>query len=74
MSDCLRLFLAILVIGVLVIIFIVSFILYKKTPVPKGCEEIEKPSETKCRGCNEKECQFNLYYNKSKDDENKKED
>ena len=41
---------AISVIIALLIIFIVSFILYRRTPVPKGCEEL-KISEEKCSAC-----------------------
>lgn len=70
MSDTLRWILAILVIVILVIIFVVTFVLYKKTPVPKGCEEITRPSEEKCHGCRETECHFNLYYNDIKETDN----
>ena len=48
----------ILAIGILLallVVFIVSFVLYKRTPVPKGCEDI-KISEEKCSACNNKDC------------------
>ncbi len=63
MPTYLRWILAIGIMVLLLVIFIVSFILYKKTPVPKGCEELAKPSEEKCHGCKETGCHFNLYYN-----------
>ena len=49
--------LAVSIIVALLIIFIVSFVLYKKTPVPKGCEDI-KMSEEKCSSCGHSECSF----------------
>lgn len=55
----------------LLVIFITSFLLYKKTPPPKGCEDIS-PNEGKCHGCKEVGCHFNLYYNSK--EENKDED
>ena len=36
-------------------VFVVSFILYKKTPVPKGCENI-LINEENCAACQNKEC------------------
>lgn len=63
MPDWARWLLAIGLLLVLVAVFIISFILYRKTPVPKGCENLEKPSEAKCHGCNITGCHFNLYYN-----------
>ena len=63
MPIWLRWILAVGILVVLVIIFVVSFVLYRKTPAPKGCEEFEKPSEAKCHGCKETGCHFNLYYN-----------
>ncbi len=63
MSTWVRWLLAISILVVLLIIFVVSFVLYRKTPVPKGCEEFEKPSEEKCHGCSQTGCHFNLYYN-----------
>ena len=47
--------LAISILVALLIIFIVSFLLYKKTPVPKGCENLEI-NEENCAACNNKEC------------------
>ncbi|MFA6829589.1 MAG: hypothetical protein WCR67_02650 [Bacilli bacterium] len=64
MSPVVNWIVAILVILFFLIVFIVSFILYKKTPPPKGCEGME-PSDEKCHGCEQEGCHFNLYYNKT---------
>lgn len=55
MSQTGYLILAISIIVALAIIFVVSFVLYKKTPVPKGCENI-KISEENCSACNNSSC------------------
>ncbi len=55
MSKTGSLILAISIILALLIIFIVSFILYKKTPVPKGCENL-LINEENCSACANKEC------------------
>ena len=55
MSKEVALILSITVLVALLIIFVVSFLLYKKTPVPKGCENLEI-SESNCAACNNKEC------------------
>ena len=57
MSKEVSLAIAISVLVFLLILFVVSFILYKKTPVPKGCENI-KINEENCSTCNNKECSF----------------
>ena len=49
------LILAISILVSLLAVFIVSFILYKRTPVPKGCENI-RISEENCSSCGHKEC------------------
>ena len=51
------LFLAIGILLTLLVVFIVSFVLYVKTPAPKGCEDL-KASEEKCASCSRSECQF----------------
>ena len=51
------LILGISILVVLLIVFIVTFVLYCKTPAPKGCENI-KISEENCSSCNHKECSF----------------
>ena len=55
MSQLGYLILAIAILVSLLTIFIVSFILYKKTPVPKGCENI-KIGEENCSSCGHTEC------------------
>ena len=55
MSKTASLILAISIILALLIIFIVSFVLYKKTPVPKGCENL-LINEENCAACANKEC------------------
>ena len=51
------LILAISILVGLLVIFIVSFVLYVKTPVPKGCENIKAGGEH-CSSCDHKECKF----------------
>ena len=48
----------IFVIVLLLVTFIVSFVLYIRTPVPKGCESYKKMSEENCSKCGHKECSF----------------
>ena len=55
MSQTGYLILAIAILVSLLTIFIVSFILYKRTPVPKGCENI-KINEENCSSCGHTEC------------------
>ena len=57
MSQTGYLILGISIIISLLIIFIVSFILYRRTPVPKGCENI-KISDENCASCSHSECKF----------------
>ena len=51
------LILAITILVALLAIFIVSFVLYMKTPVPKGCENIKAGGEH-CSSCSHSECKF----------------
>ena len=57
MSQTGYLVLAISILVALLAIFIVSFVLYVRTPVPKGCENI-KINDENCSSCNHKECKF----------------
>ena len=57
MSETEYLILAIVILVVLAVTFIVSFVIYQKTPRPKGCEDLE-PNEEKCASCNNKACSF----------------
>ena len=57
MSQIGYLILAISILVALLAIFIVSFVLYKRTPVPKGCEDL-KISEEHCATCGHSECSY----------------
>ena len=57
MSKEASLVIAIVVIIALVAIFFISFIAYRKTPMPKGCENL-KMSEEKCEACSNESCMF----------------
>ena len=63
MSQSVALILAISILVALLVIFVVSFILYKRTPTPKGCESI-KISEENCAACSNKNCTFKKEDNK----------
>lgn len=49
------LILAIVIIVALVIIFVVSFVLYMRTPAPKGCEKL-KIGPKNCEECDVEGC------------------
>jgi hypothetical protein len=49
------LILAIAIIVALVIIFVVSFVLYMRTPAPKGCEKL-KIGPKNCEECDVEGC------------------
>ena len=51
------LFAAIGIIVLVVAIFFVSYFLNKKTPVPKGCENL-RVSEENCMACGNTECKI----------------
>lgn len=57
MSQTGYLIMAICILLTLLAIFLVSFVLYVKTPVPKGCEDIKADAE-KCASCGHAECKF----------------
>ena len=57
MSQTGYLIIAISIIIALAMVFVVSFILYVKTPAPKGCEDI-KINQENCASCQHKECKF----------------
>ena len=65
MSQTGYLILAISILAVLLVTFIVSFVLYRRTPVPKGCENMVM-NEEKCSSCGHKECSF--YQEKNKEE------
>lgn len=64
MSQTGYLILAISILVALLATFIISFIIYKRTPVPAGCEDI-KISEENCGACQRKDC--SLRKNKEED-------
>ena len=49
------LIISISIIAILIVIFFVSFVKNRKTPVPKGCEHI-KISEENCGACQVNDC------------------
>ncbi len=49
--------LAITILVLLVVLFFVSYLLNKRTPVPKGCEHL-KISEEFCLNCTNTECKI----------------
>ncbi|MBP5575079.1 MAG: hypothetical protein J6X50_05065 [Bacilli bacterium] len=55
MSQLGYLIIAISILGALLVIFIVSFVLYRRTPAPKGCEDI-RINEENCAACGHTEC------------------
>ena len=57
MSKEIYLIIAISILVLLVITFFVSFVLYKRTPLPKGCENL-KMDEEKCSSCSNEGCMF----------------
>lgn len=61
MTQAQYLILAIAILVVLLATFVISFVLYRRTPVPKGCEELVM-NEEKCSSCGHSECSF--YKNK----------
>ena len=63
MSQIAYLIIAISILVALLVIFVVSFVLYRRTPVPKGCEDMVM-SEEKCSSCGHKECSFYKKENK----------
>lgn len=57
MSQTGYLIIAITILVILLATFIVTFVVYRKTPAPKGCEDI-KINEENCLKCNQKDCSF----------------
>lgn len=51
------LILAIVLFVLLVVIFFISFVAYRKTPVPKGCEKIHADEEA-CGSCGVSACPY----------------
>ncbi|MCF0113202.1 MAG: hypothetical protein HUJ60_04435 [Bacilli bacterium] len=55
MSQEVAIVVAICIVVALLVIFFVSFVLYRKTPAPKGCENLE-PDEGLCSACEKANC------------------
>ena len=57
MSQTGYLIIAISILVALLVIFFVSFVIYRRTPLPKGCENL-KMDEEKCAACSNEQCMF----------------
>lgn len=68
-----ELVLAILVIVLVIAIFIVSYVLNKKTPIPEGCEDLVIDDEN-CMKCNNVDCSIRQNINFKKIEEEIKEE
>ena len=58
MPQYVYLIIAISILVGLLILFFISFVVYRRTPVPKGCEDL-MANEEKCAACDNHTCQFN---------------
>lgn len=58
MNDLLYKIVAIAIIVLLVVIFFVSYVFNKKTPVPKECEDLLKQNNEHCSSCKNKSCAY----------------
>ena len=56
MGEKIMLIVAILTICLLVAIFFITYILNKRTPVPKGCEKLMENEH--CQGCQNVSCKY----------------
>lgn len=66
-------FIAIGILIALIAIFVISFIAYRKTPVPKGCEDV-KPDPELCERCNKASCAFYNEFHSEIEEEIKKDE
>lgn len=57
MSKELYLLIAIMILVALLVIFFVTFVIYRRTPLPKGREDM-KMAEEKCEACSNQNCMF----------------
>ena len=55
--EALYLILAIVVLLALLATFVISYVVYVKTPAPKGCENL-KINDVNCASCTHSECSF----------------
>jgi hypothetical protein len=65
MPQYVYMIIAIAIIIVLAVIAIVTFVLYRKAPAPKGCENLE-PDESLCCACLKSGCPFYGQYHDGK--------
>ena len=59
------LFIAIGLIVLIAAIFIITFVINRRTPVPKGCEHL-KIEESNCMACSNTECQIHQEFDLKK--------
>lgn len=62
MSKIWLIIIAVAIFIILITTFIVTFILFRKTPEPKGCQ----PSIDQCKSCSIKGCRANIYLYQNK--------
>lgn len=55
----LKLFIGIIVIIVLLVVFFVTYVMNKRTPVPEGCEEARMNAQS-CSACNNLDCEHHI--------------
>ena len=67
MSQAGYLAIVIALIAVLGVAFVLTFVLYRRTPAPKGCEHLT-PGEGKCGGCADTSCPFQAKFNKKEEE------
>lgn len=71
MSPELAIFLTILIIAALLAIFVIFFIWNKKTPAPKGCENLEPNAEI-CGSCKKAGCLMRVTKTEATDEKENK--
>ncbi|MDD5885450.1 MAG: hypothetical protein PUC66_05365 [Erysipelotrichaceae bacterium] len=57
MPQWVYILIAVGIVVVLLAVFIISFIAYRRTPVPKGCEDV-RPDPNFCPACQKASCPF----------------
>ncbi len=67
------LFIAIGLIAIIAAIFIITFIVNRRTPVPKGCEHL-KIEESNCLACSNSDCKIHQEFDLKKIEEELKEE
>lgn len=67
------LIIAIALIALIAVIFIVSFIINRRTPLPKGCENIKIEEQT-CLACSNSDCKIHQEFDLKKIEKELKEE